>query len=213
MATGRWWMCLPPGRPLGGSGYSFSRFNGEWARMAAQICQAWGSWSHHLPLRWTTEISGDTGWGWVGSKMVRRGRWRWVSSVGLSLATALEAMVSCRKVVRRSSSQDVRAIVDPKSTRNGWGGLRDVLCRSPQAGLANWADSLSWKLEIRSKALIGLKSTIFGRNTFGKNCLLPTVFPFSEGCPTWMPGLTFFFSWQDYFVDISGFLPEEAHGV
>ena len=88
-----------------------------------------------------------------------------------------------------------------------------MLCRSPQAGLANWADSLSWKLEIRSKALIGLKSTIFGRNTFGKNCLLPTVFPFSEGCPTWMPGLTFFFSWQDYFVDISGFLPEEAHGV
>lgn len=34
------------------------------------------------------------------------------------------------------------------------------------AGLANWADSLSWKLEIRSKALIGLKSTIFDTNTF-----------------------------------------------
>ena len=89
-----------------------------------------------------------------------------MSSVGLRLATALEAMVSCRKVVRRSSFQDVHEIVDPKSTRNGWGGLRDVPCRSPQAGLANWADSRSWQLAIRSKSLIGLKSTIFGKNTF-----------------------------------------------
>lgn len=39
------------------------------------------SWSHYLLLRWTTEISGDTGWGWVGSTIVRRGGWRWASSV------------------------------------------------------------------------------------------------------------------------------------
>ena len=155
----------------------------------------------------------STGWGWVKSKMVRRGGWKRVSSVGLRLATALEAIVSCRKVVQRSSFQDVHAIVDPSSTRNGCCG-RDVPCKSPcSAELADWADSLSWKLEIRSKALVGLKSTVFGKNTFWKNCLLPTVFPFSEGCPTWMPGLTFFFSWQDYFVDSSGFLPKKAHGI
>ena len=89
-----------------------------------------------------------------------------MSSVGLRLATALEAMVSCRKVVQRSSFQDVCAIGDPSSTRNGCGG-RGVPYKSPHsAELADWADSLSWKLEIRSKALVGLKSTIFGKNTF-----------------------------------------------
>lgn len=134
--TKRWLLegdgCVATRRSTGWLWVLLSHFNGEWTRMAAQICQARGSWSHYLLLRWTTEISGDTGWGWVGSTIVRRGGWRWASSVGLRLATALEAMVSCRKVVQRSSFQDVHAIVDPKSTKNGWGGFRDVLCRSPR---------------------------------------------------------------------------------
>lgn len=36
-------------------------FNGEWTRMAAPDLSGTGSWSHYLLLRWTTEISGDTG--------------------------------------------------------------------------------------------------------------------------------------------------------